>query len=154
MIYSTKSNNYSYFKSKTINILMQDGKKTKGEKIILKSFKNLQKSLNSKTLTVFHTAVVNSTSSFKINEQAVKKGKRKATKTIPSFILNDSLRITNALKQIKKVSMKRHSSKYFHKSLLLELISTADTKSQVIEQKNEIHRQILINKRYLAKFRW
>lgn len=149
-----KNNESLYLKNKITNILMYGGKKTKGEKIIFKSFKSLQKSLGSKTTTVLRTAIVNSASAFKINEQATKKGKRKATKVVPSFIIDDSLRITNILKLIKRISAKNKSSSPFHQSFLTELLAITDSKSRVIEQKIEIQKKILMNRRYLTKFRW
>ena len=110
MIKSLKKNKTSHLKNKIVNTLMKSGRKTTGEKILLKSLKSLQKSTGKNFKTLLHSAIVNSASAFKVNEQAVKKGKRKATKSIPSFIISDSLRITTALKLLMKVSVKNKSS--------------------------------------------
>ena len=80
MIKSLRKDKTSHLKNKIVNTLMKSGKKTTGEKILLKSLKSLQKSTDKNFKTLLHSAVVNSTSAFKINEQAVKKGKRKSNK--------------------------------------------------------------------------
>ena len=154
MIKSLKKNKTLYLKNKIVNTLMKNGKKTTGEKILLKSLKSLQKSTNKNFKILLHSAITNSASAFKVNEQAVKKGKRKATKNIPSFIIDDSLRITTALKLLTKTSSKNKSSDFLYKKLVAEILSSSALKSQSVDQKNEIQKQILLNKRYLAKFRW
>ena len=154
MIKSLKKNKTAHLKSKIINTLMINGRKTAGEKILLKSLKSLQKSTDKNFKTLLHSAIVNLASAFKVSEQAVKKGKRKTVKSIPSFIISDSLRITTALKLLTKTSMKIKSSNFLYKKLVGEILSSSVLKGQTIDRKNEIQRQILVNKRYLSKFRW
>ena len=133
---------------------MKSGKKTTGEKILLKSLKSLQKSTDKNFKILLHSAIINSASAFKVNEQAVKRGKRKAIKSIPSFIISDSLRVTTALKLLTKISTKNKSSDFLYKKLMTEILSSSALKGQSVDQKNEIQKQILVNKRYLSKFRW
>ena len=133
---------------------MKNGKKSTGEKILVKSLKSLQKSTVKKPLTVLQSAIINASSTFKVNEQSVKKGKRKAIKIVPSFIISDSLRITTALKLIKSVATKNKNSNHLYQNLLTESLSTAGLRSQAIDKKNDVQKQILLNKRYLARFRW
>jgi ribosomal protein S7 len=73
MIKSLRKNKTSYLKTKIVNTLMKSGRKTTGEKILLKSLKSLQKSTNRKFKTLLHSAIVNSASAFKVNEQVSKK---------------------------------------------------------------------------------
>jgi len=154
MIKSLKKNNTLHLKNKMVNTLMKSGKKKTGEKILLKFLKSLQKSTDKNCKVLLQSAIINSTSAFKLTEQSIKKGKRKAKKNIPSFIINDSLRIVTALKLIKKVSAKNKSINYFYQSLANEILASSASKSQSVDQKNELQKQILINKRYLSKFRW
>lgn len=154
MIKSLKKNNSLHLKNKIINTLMESGKKKTGEKILLKFLKSLQKSTDKNFKVLLQSAVINSTSTFKLNEQSIKKGKRKAKKNIPSFIINDSLRIITALKLIKKVSARNKSSNYFYQSLMAEVLAASASQGQSVDQKNELQKQILMNKRYLSKFRW
>lgn len=154
MIKLLKKNKTSNLKNKIVNTLMKSGRKTTGEKILLKSLKSLQKSNSKNFKTLLHSAVVNSSSAFKINEQAVKKGKRKVTKTTLSFIASDSLRVTTALKLLIRISAKSKNSNSLYKKLGVEILSCSTSKSQLIDQKNEAQKQALVNKRYLSKFRW
>jgi ribosomal protein S7 len=154
MIKSLKKNKTSYLRNKVVNTLMKSGKKKTGEKILLKFVKSLQKSTDKNSKLLLQLAIINSTSTFKLNEQSTKKGKRKAKKSIPAFIISDSLRITTALKLIVKVSAKNKNSNSFYQSLMAEILSSSASKGQSIDQKNELQKQILINKRYLSKFRW
>jgi ribosomal protein S7 len=141
-------------RNKIINVLMRNGKKHTGEKILLKSSKLLQKSSKKPFRNLVQLAVVNTTSAFKLNEQVMKKGKRKSTKVTPSFIVKDSLRIMTALKYIKTTVYKNKSSINFHKSLVKEILASSSLKGQSVEQKTKLQTQILLNKRYLSKFKW
>jgi ribosomal protein S7 len=141
-------------RNKIINVLMRNGKKHTGEKILLKSSKLLQKSSKKPFRNLIQLAVINTTSAFKLNEQVMKKGKRKSTKVTPSFIVKDSLRIMTALKYIKTTVYKNKSSINFHKSLVKEILASSSLKGQSVEQKTKLQTQILLNKRYLSKFKW
>jgi|SRR5210317_673659 len=141
-------------KTKIVNSFMINGEKKTSEKILLKSLKSLQKSTKKNYKEVLQLFIINSTSTFKLNEQVVKKGKRKVTKSTPSFILSDSLRISTSLKSIKKVIGKKKRSGSFYSQLSEEILSSAALNGQVIEKKNDLQKQILLNKRYLSKFRW
>lgn len=141
-------------RNKIINVLMRNGKKHTSEKILLKSSKLLQKSSKKPFRNLVQLAVINTTSAFKLNEQVMKKGKRKSTKVTPSFIVKDSLRIMTALKYIKTTVYKNKSSINFHKSLVKEILASSSLKGQSVEQKIKLQTQILLNKRYLSKFKW
>lgn len=154
MIKSLKTSKSFNLKTKIINTLMISGKKNTGEKILLKFAKRLQKSSDKNFKNLVQLAIINSTPTFKLNEQIVKKGKRKAVRSTPSFIVNDSLRIITALKSIKNVVGKNKSSTQFYERFVDEILASASLKSQSVDKKNELQKQILINKRYLSKFRW
>ena len=154
MIKSLKKNKKFDLKSKIVSTLMIHGKKNTSEKILLKFGKRLQKSTNKNFKGLLQLALINSTPTFKINEQVIKKGKRKAIKSTPSFIASESLRITTSLKSIKQVVSKSKGSMFFYETFAKEVLSTSALKSQVVDKKNELQKQVLINKRYLSKFRW
>ena len=154
MIKSNKNIKIFNLKAKIINVLMLSGKKSTGEKILLKSAKKLQKLTNKHFKTLIQTAIINSTSTFKLNEQIVKKGKRKAVRSVPSFVATDQFRIMLSLKLIKNASFKSKSSNEFYESLANELLMASSFKGQSINTKTDLQKQILANKRYLAKFYW
>jgi ribosomal protein S7 len=149
-----KNNKSIVLKNKIINVCMKKGKKHTGEKILLKFSKLLQKSTKKNFQNLVQLAIINSTPAFKLNNQAMSKGKRKSTKAIPSFIVKDSLRIMTALKFIIRIAYKDKGLINFYKSLVKEILASSSLKSQSIEQKNKLQTQVLLNKRYLSKFRW
>ena len=142
------------FKNKIVNVFMKNGKKHTSEKILLKSSKFLQKSSKKSFQNIVQLAIINTTSAFKLNEQVMKKGKRKSKKVTPSFIIKDSLRIMTALKFFRNTVQKNKNSTSFYKNLANEILASSSLKSQSIEQKTKLQTQILLNKRYLSKFKW
>ena len=133
---------------------MQNGKKPTCEKILLKFSKSIQKSTKKNFQNLVKLAIINSTSVFKLNEQIMKRGKRKSKKVIPSFIIKDSLRIMTAIKSIKSIAFTNKNSVSFYKSLNKEILASSSFKGQSVEQKNRVQTQVLLNKRYLSRFRW
>jgi hypothetical protein len=59
-----------------------------------------------------------------------------------------------ALKFIIRIAYKDKGLINFYKSLVKEILASSSLKSQSIEQKNKLQTQVLLNKRYLSKFRW
>merc|ERR1712154_448982 len=139
-------------KNKIINVFMKNGNKNISEKILLKSSKLLQKSSKKPSQHLIQLAIINTALTFKLNEQIVKKGKRKSKKIIPLFIIKDSFRIMTSLKSIKTNVYKNKSSA--NKNLAKDILSFSFLKDQRIEQKTKLQNQILLNKRYLLKFKW
>jgi small subunit ribosomal protein S7 len=154
MIKSVKSAKMFTLKTKIVNTLMLSGKKNTGEKILLKFSKKLQKLSNKHAKKLVQLAIINSTSTFKLNEQIVKKGKRKAVRHIPSFITTDSLRIMISLKSIKRSATKTKTPNQFYENFVNEILMASSLKGHSVEKKTELQKQILANKRYLANFRW
>jgi ribosomal protein S7 len=150
----SKKNNLIVLKNQIVNSFMKDGKKHTGEKILLKFSKSLQKSTQKNFQSLVQLAIINLSPVFKLNEQTMKKGKRKSKKIIPSFIVKDSLRVMTAVKSIKNVVQKDKSSNSFYKKLNKEVLGTSSMSSLSVEQKTKLQNQVLLNKRYLAKFRW
>lgn len=150
----SKKNSVTVLKNQIVNIFMKDGKKHTGEKILLKLSKSLQKSTQKNFQSLVQLAVINVAPAFKLNEQTMKKGKRKSKKIIPSFIVKDSLRVMTSLKSIKDGVRKDKSSNSFYKKLVLKVLGASSMKSVSAEQKTKLQNQVLLNKRYLAKFRW
>ena len=141
-------------KNKMVNVFMRNGNKHISEKMLLKSSKLLQKSSKKNFQHLVQLAVINTTSTFKLSEQVMKKGKRKSKKVTPSFIIKDSLRIMTSLKCIKTTVCKSKSSVNLYKNLAKEILAFSSLKGQLIEQKTKLQTQILLNKRYLSKFKW
>lgn len=141
-------------KKKIINTLMKSGKKNTGEKILLKFAKRLQKFSDKHFKNLVQVAIINSTPTFKINDQIIKKGKKKVIRSTPSFIASDSLRLMNASKLLKRVVEKNKSANQFYETLVNEVLLAASSKGQSVERKIDLQKQVLVNKRYLSNFRW
>jgi len=150
----SKKNNSTVVKNQIVNSFMKNGKKHTGEKILLKFSKSLQKSTQKNFQNILQLAIVNLTPAFKLNEQTMKNRKKTSKKIILSFIMKDSLRVMTALKFIKNTAQKDKSSNSFFKRLSEETLGASLMKGLSIEQKTKLQNQILLNKRYLAKFRW
>lgn len=144
----------NFLKSKTINNLMFNGKKTTGEKIILKFAKFAQKTSNKKFTTLLQSAIINSTPVFSVNTQIVKKGKKKVEKVVPSFLQNHSLRIKSSLLFLKNAAEKDKKVSSFYKMLAYETIKSSDLEGYSVNKKVEVQKQVLVNKRYWSKFKW
>ena len=141
-------------KQKLTNAMMKHGKKKTAEKILVKSLKLIQKFNKKNHKNLIKNSIVNVTPTFKINKQSSKRGKRKVEKEIPAFIKKDSLRTVLSANFLVSASLKNKDLKTFYKKLAQEVIETSLQKSKSIEQKTEMQKQMLMQKRYLLKFRW
>lgn len=141
-------------KQKIINSIMKNGNKKTAEKILKKSLKLIQKNDKKNHISLLKHSIINSTPTFKINIQSKKRGKRKTTKEIPTFIKSDSLRIISSFNFLADNSLKNKSVNGFYKKIANEILEAAAQKSKSVDQKNEIQKQVLMQKRYLANFRW
>lgn len=144
----------STLKTKLLNILMSHGKKNTSEKILFNSIKKIHKAQHFHLKSILKLAFLNSIPVFKLNEQVIKKGKRKVKKKIPFFLVGDSNRIIHGLKVIKETSHKLRQSDSFYKSLSSELINLVKEKSSSMAINREIKNQVSQNKRYVSRFRW
>lgn len=136
------------------NIIMVNGEKKTAEKTILKLAKGLQKSTKKNFKNLIQLSVINTASTFKLNQQLVKKGKKKTVRTNPVFIVSDSLRIATSLKFIINGAFMIQKAAHFYQKLTDEILVSFTLKSQLVDRKNEIQKQIFTNKKYFSKFRW
>lgn len=151
---SINKNLSNTLKTKLLNTLMKHGKKNTSEKILLNSLKRTYKMQRFNLKSVLKMAFLNSIPVFKLNEQVVKKGKRKVKKKIPFFLIGDSNRIMHGFKIIKETSHRTRQSDAFYKSLSSEFIGLVKEKSSSIITNSEIKKQVSQNKRYVSRFRW
>ena len=141
-------------KQKIVNSIMKNGNKKTAEKILKKSLKLIQKKDKKNHISLLKHSIINSTPTFKINVQSKKRGKRKTKKEIPTFIRTDSERIISSFNILTENSLRNKAINGFYKKIANEVLETAVQKGKSIEQRNEIQKQVLMQKRYLANFRW
>jgi small subunit ribosomal protein S7 len=140
-------------KSKIINHLMLDGRKKTSEKILLKSFKELQKYSKKQPKKLVELAIIFSTPIFKIHKIMNKKRKKKNIKEIPTLITTKKARISLAIKFIlNTLKNKRSNSFYleFHKEILTHM----KNEGSAIQVKNETQKQALLKKHFFSYYRW
>jgi ribosomal protein S7 len=142
--------------NKLINHITLNGKKETGEKNIIKSIKNLQKSSFKKTSEIVKLALIYSTPIFKIHKIKNKKKKKKnqKIKEIPGFIKDQKARISLAIKFILQNIKKKEKNNIFYEKFTKEILLNATSKSNSIQFKNELQKNVLTKKRYLFFYRW
>lgn len=140
-------------KTKLVNHLMVNGKKETGEKNLLKSVKELQKSSNKKSSRVFQLAMLYSTPIFKLHKIRNKK-RKKANKfrEIPGFIKNKQARTSLAIKFILLNTKKK--GEHFFKKFNKEILLNATNQGLSIEIKNELQKNILTKRHFFKYYRW
>ena len=143
-----------FLKEKIINIFMQSGKKKIVEKSILKFVKTLLKFNNKKFETLFNFFIINTTPVFLVHTRILKKGKKKVIRNVPSFLLNDFVRVKSSMKTFKNFIAKEKKSSFFHKMLAKESLNSFHKNSGFITKKIDEQKKILLNKRYWSSFKW
>ena len=139
-------------KNKIINHLILNGKKETGEKILLKSFKELQKSSKKQPKKLIKLALIFSTPIFKIYKITIKK-KKKKIKKIPTIINTKKARISLAIKFIL-ATLKNKKSNYFYIKLHNEILLNLKSEGSAVQIKNKIQKQALLNKHFFYFYRW
>ena len=135
-------------KTKIINFLMKNGKRNKGEKIIVKTFKELQKYSTKQSKKLLQLSVIASLPTTKTYKIRNKKNKKKTLiREVPIFIKKKTLKISLAIKFILKAISKKKNN--FFTKFKQEIILNSQFKSTSITFKNELQKQSLIKKHYL-----
>lgn len=142
-------------RNKIINHIMNDGKKKTSENVLFKTIKNLQKESKKQLKQIIQLAIINSTPTFKIHKIENKKQKKKnrKIKEIPAFIPKINARTSKAIKFILS-SIEKKNPKKFYKTLNQEIISTAQSKGTAIDLKNNLQKQVILQKHFFKHYRW
>lgn len=132
---------------------MLDGKKKTGEKILLKSFKELQKYSKKQSKKLIKLAIIFSTPIFKVHKITNKKRKKKNVKEIPTIITAKRARISLAIKFILN-TLKNKKSNYFYTEFNKEILLNVKNEGSAIQIKNEVQKQVLLKKHFFSYYRW
>jgi ribosomal protein S7 len=133
---------------------MINGNKKTSEKLLIKSFKKLQKDSLKQSKKIFQLAIINSTPIFKLHTHKIKKKRKKRVREIPAFIANKYNRISLAIKFIlSKNSENKRSDKFFNE-FKKEILLTSQQKGTSFESKNNLQKQVLLKKHLFAFYRW
>lgn len=142
-------------KKKIINHLTKNGEKKTSEKLLLQSLKELQKESKKQSKMLIKLSLANSTPIFKLHKIENKKQRKKnrKVKEIPSFLSSNKARISLAIKFILKVTKRSKTNKYFDK-LNKEILLNINNTGEASLMKNELQKQVLLNKRYFQFYKW
>lgn len=141
-------------KEKILNHIFKNGKKKTSEKILVKSFKSIQKIQKKSHIEITKLAIINSTPTFRIIKlKNNKRKKKKSAKEIPTFLSAYIYRTSWALKYLTKTLSSKISNKY-HVQLKQEILLNTENQGNAAKLKNELHNQTLKNKKYLKYYRW
>ena len=139
-------------KDKLVNFLMINGNKKTSEKLLIKSFKKLQKDSQKQSSKLVQLALINSTPILKLHVHKIKKKRKKKIKEIPVFISNINHRTSSAIKLI--ISNKNNKTNKFFNELKEEILLASQKKGLGIETKANTQKQIVVLKKKNFSFKW
>lgn len=137
--------------TKTINLLMRDGKRSKAEKVLFKALQALDKIYPGQAIHIFYLAIISAKQDIGVRlKPKSKKGRQKQSYNvyIPRIISSDR-GLSLGIRSILKVSREKSqiSSLPFWKSLSHELLQASQNKGEVILKKYKVHGLAISNKR-------
>jgi ribosomal protein S7 len=147
--------NRSNIKNKIINLIMLNGEKKTSEKVLISSFKELQKNSKKQSKKLIQLAIIFSTPIFKLHKISNKKQKKrnKKIREIPAFMSKPMSRISKAIKLILSSAI-TNKDYMFYKKLKQEILLASQSKGIAIELKNNIQKQVLLKKYLFKYYRW
>jgi ribosomal protein S7 len=138
-------------REKVLKHLTQNGKKAKGEKILLECLKNLHSQSKKQPMELISFAVVNAMPMFKLQKFKRKKTK-KIIREIPEFIKKHSSRVSLSVKFILRASSRNEELRGFCSKLQNEILLTAAKKSSAVEMKDDLQKSVYSKKLYYRAF--
>ena len=139
-------------KNKIKNHLTIEGKKETSEKILLKSFKALQKISKKQSEKLIRLNIILFIPIFKVYKSTNKNKKKKKIKEIPKIISTKKARISLAIKLILS-TLKHKKSNSFYTKFYKEILLNLKNKEFSTQIKNQIQKQALI-KKHFSFYKW
>jgi len=139
-----------FIKTILLSNLMKNGIKNTSEKLLLKTFKLLQKGSFKKNFEdIIKLAIINN--SPHVYVKSVKRRKREPL-TVP-FLFNNSKKISYAVKFIVKECSLNKSTNTFQDKISSELFKSANFEGQSTKKTEELLKSAFINKKF-SNYRW
>jgi ribosomal protein S7 len=132
--------------------LLLDGGKSTSEKIVLQSFKELQRFSRKQSTKLVQLAIIYSMPTFKIHKHINKSRKKKYAKEIPILVIAKKTRISLAIKFILK-NMRHDKLNCFCARFRAEILFTAQNEGYAVQVKNEVQKQVLLKKHFFFFFK-
>lgn len=141
--------NKIYVKEKIIKHLLLNGKKQIGEKLLLKTFKELQKNSLKNCKKLLNLAIISCIPVFKLHKLVKRK---KISKEIPAIISNKKVRVSLAIKFILLV-LKNKNVKNFYTKFYTEIMVNLKNKGLAIQMNKKAQKQALLKKHFFYYYR-
>jgi ribosomal protein S7 len=146
----------SSYINKLVNLITQNGEKQKSERVVLQSFKKLQKNSIKQSYELLQTAIKNLVPVYRFQIHTNKKQRKKSrqiTKKV-CLVLNPSYRLTLAIKYIMR-AIKQHKSSKVDDLLPKEILLTCQSNSISLNKKIEDQKQVIPNRKSIKRYyRW
>lgn len=133
--------------SKFINSLMYDGKKSKAQYIVYKTFNIIEEKTKKPGLEIFKKAIANTQPVIEVRSRRV----GGATYQVPTEVRPER-RIALAMRWLKTYSRDRND-KSMSSKLAAELMAAANGEGSSVKKKEDTHRMAEANKAF-AHFKW
>jgi ribosomal protein S7 len=145
--------NKEKIKKKLSKHILQNGKKSVSEKLIIKTFKSIQKSQKKSHNKIIKLAILNLTPMFRIIKLKNKKRRKKSVKEIPAFLSHQSFRTSWGLKYLTKSSTSKTTNN-FSNQFINEILLCIKNESFTINLKTELQKKASEKKKYFRHYRW
>lgn len=132
--------------------MLLDGRKSTSEKIVLQSFKELQRFSRKQSIKLVQLAIIYSMPVFKIHKHINKNRKKKYAKEIPILVIAKKTRVSLAIKFILK-NMRHDKLNCFYARFRTEILLTAQNEGHTVQIKNEVQKQVLLKKHFFFFFK-
>lgn len=142
-----------FIENKLINHTTKKGKKTKSEKILNNSIKELQKCSKKQTKELIKLSIIRSSRIFKLKTIKNKKNKKQKARIQHIFIHNKNKRFYFAIKLIVSSSNKAGFNN-FHNNLKKEIFDTARFENNLIKTNREFEKLAFKQKHLFKYYRW
>lgn len=139
--------------TKLINHVTKNGKKHKSEKVLIKSFKVVQKSQTKNHGKITKLSIMNTIPTFKIIKLTNKRRRKKSIREIPAFVSSYKSRVSLGLKYFVKTTNSIKNTAFSEK-FKNELLSGATSENNAITTKNNLQAKALNEKKYFRFYRW
>jgi ribosomal protein S7 len=146
----------SLYINRLVNLVTKNGNKHKSEKIVLKSFKQLQKNSIKQPYALLRTAIKQLVPIYRLQTLTNKKRpkKNRKIKKKACLVLSSSYRLTLALKYIMK-EIENQKSTRVSDALADEILLTCKGESNSLNKKLDDHTQVNLNRNYIRRYyRW
>nr|YP_011008255.1 ribosomal protein S7 [Hapterophycus canaliculatus]WBP70156.1 ribosomal protein S7 [Hapterophycus canaliculatus] len=136
---------------KTINLLMKDGKRSKAEKVLFKSFQALDKDFPGQSINIFYLAIiaVKQDIAIRVKPKPKKRRNKQSFNVYLPRVISPIRGLGLGIRSILKSSKERSHQSFtpLWESLSQELLQASQNKGEVVAKRYSVSKLALSNKR-------